>query len=185
MPGHPLQQWPVRGRRRALLLLVMAAVLPLVLAAVVQPLREGDPGGESIVAFELAGSVDRAEEILSTWRAAGVLDEAKAIQIFDVVYPLVYTAALAGCCLAAAGAWTRSGRARLQAAGIVAAWVALAAAGFDYVENVGLAVSLWDEPASPWPQLALVAGLLKFAATAVALMYSLSGVVAWRIASRP
>jgi hypothetical protein len=58
------------------------------------------------------------------------------------------------------------------------AWVALAAAVFDYIENVGLAVSLWGEPASPWPQLAFGAAVLKFTATGLALLYALSGVVA-------
>jgi hypothetical protein len=145
---------------------------------VVKPLHEDEPGGESIVAFELAGSVDRANEILDTWRAEGVLEDARAIQIFDLVYPLVYAAALAGGCVAAAGAWRRAGRAGLASAGIAGAWLALAAAGFDYVENLGLGISLWGEPVSPWPQVSLVAAVLKFTAIAVTLLYALSGIVA-------
>ena len=155
----------------------LAALLPTVLGAIVQPLHEGDPGGESIIDFELAGSVERTEEILATWRAEGVLDDAKAIQIFDLIYPLVYAAALAGGCIAAAGAWQRAGRPRLAAAGIAMAWVAFAAAGFDYVENLGLGISLWGDPASPWPQLAFGAAVLKFAAIYSALLYALAGVV--------
>ena len=58
------------------------------------------------------------------------------------------------------------------------AWVAFAAAGFDYVENLGLGVSLWDEPAPPWPQVAFAAAVLKFAAIGLALLYALSGIVA-------
>jgi hypothetical protein len=176
--SHPLQRWP-RGRRGlALACVVVAALVPTVLGAVVKPLHEDKPGGEGIVDFELAGSVGRANEILDTWRAEGVIDDAKAIQTFDLVYPLIYAAALAGGCLAAAGAWRRAERPRLAATGIAVAWVAFAAAAFDYVENLGLGVSLWDEPASPWPQLALVAALLKFSAIALALLYALSGTVA-------
>jgi hypothetical protein len=145
----------------------------------VQPLHEGDPGGESIVDFELAGSVQRADEILSTWRAEGVLDDAKAIQVFDLLYPLIYAGALAGGCVAAAGAWARAGRPRIAAAGIAMAWVAFAAAGFDYVENLALDISLWNEPASPWPQLALGAAVLKFGAIWLALLFALSGGIAW------
>lgn len=63
-------------------------------------------------------------------------------------------------------------------AGIAMAWVAFAAAGFDYVENLGLGISLWHEPASPWPQLALAAAGLKFTAIVLALLYALSGPVA-------
>jgi len=163
---------------------VIAAVLPLVLGQVTTPLHEDEPGGESIIDFELAGSVDRANEILAKWRAEDVIDEAKAIQIFDFVYPLIYATALAGGCIAAAVAWRRTGRSRLAATGITMAWVAFAAAAFDYVENIGLDISLWDEPASPWPQLSYVAALLKFAASYLALLYALSGIIAWFAARR-
>ena len=175
---HPLQRWPRNRRGLALACVAVAALLPAVLGAVVKPLHEDDPGGKSIVDFELAGSVERAEEILATWRAEGVVDDAKAIQTFDLLYPLIYAAALAGGCLAAAAAWGRARRPRLAAAGIAMAWVACAAAGFDYVENLGLGVSLWDEPATPWPQLAFVAAVLKFAAIGLSLLYAVSGPIA-------
>jgi hypothetical protein len=64
------------------------------------------------------------------------------------------------------------------------AWVAFAAAALDYIENLGLAVSLWGDPASPWPQLSAAAATLKFAAIALCLLYALSGVLAALIAGR-
>jgi hypothetical protein len=176
--GHPLARRPRRHRRAALLCVIVAALLPTVLGAVVKPLHEDRPGGKSIVDYELAGSVGKAQEILATWRREDVLDDAKAIQVFDFLYPLIYATALAGGCVAAAGAWARRGRPRLAAAGTALAWVAFAAAGFDYVENVGLDVSLWGHPASPWPQLALAGAVLKFACIALALAYGLSGLAA-------
>jgi len=175
---HPFERRPRRRRRLLLGCLIAAAVLPLVLTAVSHPLNEDEPGGRSIVDFELAGSVSEAEEVLAVWRAEDVVDDAKAIQIFDLVYPLIYAAALAGACIAAAGAWRRAGRTGLAALGVAMAWVAFAAAGFDYVENLGLDISLWDEPASPWPQISLVAAVLKFALSTAALLYALSGLVA-------
>jgi len=174
---HLLQSWPRQHRRVALVCVILAALLPTVVGAVVKPLHEGVSGGESIIDLELAGSVERTEEILATWRAEGVLDEAKAIQVFDLLYPLVYATALAGGCIAASRGWQRAGRSRLATAGIAMAWVAFGAAGFDYVENLGLGISLWGDPASPWPQVALVAALLKFAAIYSALLYALSGIV--------
>ena len=165
-------------------LVSLAAILPLVLSALTTPLAENEPGGETIIDFELAGSVDRTNEILATWRSAGVIDEAKAIQIFDVVYPLIYTAAIAGACIAAAGAWRRAGRPGLARAGAAMAWVAFSAAIFDYIENVGLAVALWDEPASPWPEIAFVAAVLKFTASYLALLYALTGIAAALLARR-
>ena len=170
---HPLERWPAHHRRQALIGVCVVTLAITVAGAIDQPLGDRD-----IVDFELAGSVGEAKEILATWRAEGVIGEAKAIQLFDLVYPLIYSSALAGLCLAAAGAWRRLGRPRAAALGTAMAWAALAAAGFDYVENVGLAVSLWHEPASPWPQVSAVAASLKFAAIAAALLYALSGPVA-------
>ena len=181
---HPFQRWPRQHRRAALICVALAALLPTVLGAVVKPLHEDEPGGKSIIDFELAGSVERTEEILATWRREGVIDEAKAIQIFDLIYPLIYAAALAGGCIAAVGAWERARRPRLANAGIAMAWVAFAAAGFDYVENLGLGISLWGDPASPCPQLAFVAAILKFAGIYSSLLYALSGVVAAFLARR-
>lgn len=175
---HPFQRRPADRRRGALIILVALALLPLLVGELIKPLHENAPGGESIIAFELAGSPERAQEILAQWRAQDVIDAAKAIQLFDLVYPLIYAVALAGGCVAAAGAWARAGRERLAAAGIAMAWVAFAAAGFDYVENLGLGISLWGEPAAPWPQVAFGAAVLKFAAIWLALLYALSGTVA-------
>ena len=57
---HPFQTWPRTRRRLALVCMTALAVLPVALGTVVHPLHEDKPGGESIVDFELAGSVDRA-----------------------------------------------------------------------------------------------------------------------------
>ena len=179
---HPFERWPRKRRRLALVVAIVAAILPLALSSATTPLAEDEPGGRTIIDFELAGSVDEAEEILATWSAAGVIDDAKAIQIFDLVFPLIYCGALAGACVAAAGAWSRAGRPSLARLGIGMAWVAFAAAAFDYIENVGLAVSLWGDPASPWPQLAWVAAVLKFTASGLALAYALTGGVGWLLA---
>ncbi|HEU4706077.1 MAG TPA: hypothetical protein VFS64_02695 [Solirubrobacterales bacterium] len=175
---HPLQRRPRRHRRLAFACLAALALLPLVLGTVLHPLHEDRPGGEDIVAFELAGSVERAQEIVTTWEAEGVIEEAKAIQLSDFLYPLIYAGALAGACIAASGAWRRLGRERIAAAGIAMAWVAVAAAAFDYVENLGLDISLWGEPASPWPEVARIAALLKFGAIGLSLAYGLTGLAA-------
>ena len=171
---HPFQRWPASHRRATLILAAGASVLFLVAAVVAQPL----PAGSDIVDFELAGSAARTQEILDVWRAEDAIGTAKALQLADLVFPLVYAGALAGACLAASGAWRRAGRPRAAATGVALAWVAFAAAGFDYVENLGLAVSLWGDPATPWPQIAMVAAVAKFAAIAATLLYAAAGLVA-------
>ena len=170
MRTHPFQTWPHRRRHAAFGVVLGTTLVITVLAAVASPL----PQDATIIDFELAGSVERTEEILADWRAEGVTGDAEGIQLFDLVYPLIYGAALAGACVAAAGAWARAGRPRLAAAGVAMAWAATAAVAFDYVENLGLAVSLWGDPASPWPQLAFAAAVLKFAGSALALLFALA-----------
>lgn len=165
-------------RGRALVGLALLALLPAVLDAIFDPLHAGEPGGFGIIAFELAGSVDNAEEILARWRAEDVIGMAKTIQLVDLVYPFVYAFALAGGCLAAGRAWERAGRPSPARLGIPLAAAALAAVAFDLVENLGIAVSLWGDPASPWPQLTLVAALVKFTLIAVTLLFALSGLMA-------
>ena len=181
---HPFESWPRKHRRLALIAVIVAAILPLALSSATTPLAEDEPGGRTIIDFELAGSVDETEEILATWRAQGVIDNAKEVQLFDLVYPLIYASALAGVCVAAAGAWRRTRRPSLARVGIAMAWVAFAAAVFDYIENLGLAVSLWGDPASPWPQLAWAAAILKFTCSTAALLFGLTGAVAWLLARR-
>jgi hypothetical protein len=180
---HPLERWPTRHRRLAAILVIAVALAPSIASPIVEPLHEGETG-EGIVQFEFAGSVDRAQEILDTWRAEGVLDQAAFIQGVDLLYPLIYGAALVAGCVAAAGAWRRAGRPRVADACVVVAWIAPAAVLFDYVENLGLTVSLLGEPASPWPQLAFAAAALKFATIALALLFALSGFVALAVRSR-
>jgi hypothetical protein len=180
---HPFETRPRKRRRLLLICFTVAAVLPVALGAVTKPLHE-DVTGESIVDFELAGSVDRATDILAAWESEDVIGDAKAIQVFDLVYPLIYSFALAGLCVGAAGAWRRRGYDGWARIGIAMAWVAFAAAAFDYVENLGLMISLWDEPHSPWPQVSKAAAIVKFTGIYASLAYALTGIVAWALSTR-
>jgi hypothetical protein len=171
---HPFEHFPRSGRRRALLALIGAAIaMSVVLALLDAPLRASDEGGT--VPLEVAGSTDRAAEIKDAWRADGVLDDGAFIDGLDFLYAPLYAAALAGGCVAAAGTFRRLGRERLASAGIAIAWLASAAAVFDWAENIALAAILLDEPASPWPVVALVAAIPKFACSTTALLYALAG----------
>ncbi len=170
---HPFERWPRTGRRRALVLVIAAAIaMQVVLALLDGPLRDS---GDGTVAFEVAGSAERAGEIVDNWRAEDLLANAAFIDGLDFLFALLYTAAIAGGCVAAAGVWRSRGRTRLAAAGIGIAWAASAAAAFDWTENVALAVILLDEPTSPWPAIALGAAIPKFAGAWAGLLYALSG----------
>jgi hypothetical protein len=172
--SHPFESFPRTGRRRALIALIAAAIAMFIVLTVLDaPLRATDEGGT--VSLEVAGTTDRATEIKEAWRADGVLDDGAFIDGLDFLYAPLYTAALAGGCVAAAGTFRRLGRERLARAGIAIAWLASAVTIFDWTENVALATVLLDEPTSPWPAVALVAAIPKFAGSTVALLYALAG----------
>ena len=182
--SHPFQRWPRDHRRVALICISVIAFLPVFLGPAVKPLHEDKPGGESIVAFEFAGSVDRAAEIKETWRAEGVSATRRRSSSSTSSIRSSTRRRSPGCASRRRVRGERLGKASFSALGIAMAWVAFLAAGFDYVENLGLDISLWGDPASPWPQLSAVAATLKFAAIALCLLYALSGAVAALIASR-
>lgn len=163
-------------------MIAAALTLFIVLTVLDAPLRATDEGGT--VPLEVAGSTERAKEIKEAWRAEGLLDDGAFIDGLDFLYAPLYAAALAGACVAAAGTFRRLGREGLARAGIVIAWLATAAAVFDWIENIALAAVLLDEPASPWPAVALAASIPKFAGTTVALLYGLAGGLA-ALARRP
>jgi hypothetical protein len=170
---HPFEHWPRTRRRRALLLLIAAAIaMQVVLAVLDGPLRDT---GDGTVDFEVAGSTQHAGEIVDNWRAHDLLANAAFIDGLDFLFALLYAAAIAGGCVAAAGAWRSRGRKRLAAVGIGLAWAASAAAAFDWAENVALAITLLDGPTSPWPAIALGAAIPKFAGAWAGLLYALVG----------
>jgi hypothetical protein len=153
--------------------LIGAAIAMWVLLALLDgPLRDS---GDGTVDFELAGSTERAGQIVDNWRAHDLLANAAFIDGIDFLFAPLYAAAIAGGCLAAAGAWRSQGHRRLAALGIGLAWAASAAAAFDWIEDVALAVSLLDVPTSPWPAIALGAAIPKFACAWAGLLYALSG----------
>lgn len=149
--------------------------MQVLLAVLDSPLRET---GNGTVDFEVAGTAERAGEIVSSWRANGVLEDAAFIDGLDFLFAPLYAAAIAGGCVAASSAWRRSGRDGVARAGIAIAWLASAAALFDWIEDVALAVVLLHEPVSPWPAVALAASIPKFAGAWAGILFALSGAAA-------
>ncbi|PID53892.1 MAG: hypothetical protein CSB46_05530 [Micrococcales bacterium] len=97
------------------------------------------------------------------------------MMLIDLVYPVVYAAALV---LALRWAVARAGYPRwLRGATLVPA----AAAVLDYVENIGLIRQLWGRQAGEgWAAVAFVAAAGKFALIGVAI----AGVLALAVLSR-
>jgi hypothetical protein len=164
------------NRRQGLWVLgIAAAVLFLVLAAL--DLRMQSTGGPGIVGFELAGSTDRATQIMGEWGQTGQ-DAARISLWIDFVYLIAYGGFLALAILAVRDAARRRGWESYARFGAAIAVLPIVAALCDAVEDVGLLVLLDGHGASRIPPVATAFALLKFAALAVALAYLLAGLVA-------
>ena len=147
---HPLEFLPEK-LRMPLLVFFFAAALAIALV-----FRFFDvPGG--IVAYEMAGNVKNAADLLKTWDEAARLKAAFGLG-FDYLFMPVYALGISLWTLLAAGRHTGW----LKSLGSVAGWGAFVAASFDAVENAALWQILSRGAADPWPMIAAVCASVKF-----------------------
>jgi hypothetical protein len=159
-------------RRRGLIASGIAAVI-LLLAMSPAEERMMDAGGPGVVSFELAGSQDRADEILSEWGEDGQDAARESLWVdfgFLVAYGLFLTLALAAVRdMAGERGWRR-----LTAIGAVVVSFGALAAAFDALENICLLLTL-DGSGAAFPLLATIFAGCKFVLLAGAIAYLLSG----------
>lgn len=168
-------------RARALVLLAIAVVA---LLAAMKPAEDRmTENGPGIVAFELAGSADRSQEIQDEWGEDG-RDAARQQLWIDYGFMLAYGAFLV---LAAAAtrdlARSREWQ-RLVAVGAIAVPAGGIAAGCDAIENACLLLTLGG--AGGWaPVTATLFATAKFALLAIALAYIFAGLGGRLLNRRP
>lgn len=163
-------------RRKGLWLLGIAtAVVFLALALIDRQIQES--GGPGIIPFELAGSTDRATEILAEWGQEGK-DWAKLSLYLDFLYLIAYGGFFALAVLAIRDAAQRRGWERFARHGARIAVLPIVAAACDAAENVGLLVVVEGYAETPAPLLATAFALAKFVAMTVAWAYLLGGLAA-------
>jgi hypothetical protein len=169
-------------RRRVLWLLSFATLTQLraFLTLERQMKRTGGPG---IIPFELAGSTERAREIVDTWGPRGQAAARKSL-FLDYLFPPIYAVLQALACDAVADGFARRGRRLLATAGLPIGWAQLAAPVFDYVENTALLLVLAGRTGRT-PRVARRAALVKFALTSLGQGYILlggldAGLARWR-----
>jgi hypothetical protein len=156
--------------------LIASGAVALVIggALVALDARMMDAGGPGIVGFELAGSEDRAVEILADWGEDGT-DAAKASLWLDYAYIVAYGTFLILAAVATRDLARRRGWDRMASFGLVAAPLAAAAAVFDAIENVGLLLAVNEHGGALAPRLAQVCAIVKFVLLAVTIAYLLAG----------
>jgi len=164
-------------RRRWLIGSGVATVV-LYVVLIVLDRKLTDTGGPSIVAFELAGSEERAAEILAEWGSSG-RDHARSSLWIDFPFMLAYGAFLTLAALATRDFARQHGRRALATAGVAAPLAAAATAGFDALENVFLLLTLGGHGGRAGPAIAAAAASVKFLLLAATIVYLL-----WGLASR-
>jgi pimeloyl-ACP methyl ester carboxylesterase len=159
-----------RTTRRSLLWVLGALAVALLAVLAVIDERMWDAGGPGIVGFELAGSEDSAREILAEWGEEG-RDAARLSLWLDFPYLVVYGAFWALAAAAIRDLARRRDWSRYAAAGSVAIVLAVVAALFDAVENVGLLLTVDEQGGALSPRLAMVAASGKFVLIGVVIAY--------------
>lgn len=146
------------------------------LAAWVPFMLIGEP--DEMVRLQLAGSESRASDIVSGWSPTETVDMA-FLQGVDAVHLLAY-----GVLLAAAAVWAgRQFRGRASRWAPLAAWLALAAALFDAVENVGMIAMIRGHIDAPVPNITTAFAVAKFSMFFVVVPFVAAGLAA-RLRSR-
>ncbi len=161
-------------RRRLWIWGLVALALFAVLAVFDVQMR--DAGGPGIIGFELAGSEERAREILADWGDDG-RDAARWSLWLD--YPFLIANAIFWtlAVLAVRDAATARRQTRFARFGTAIARFPLAAATLDAMENVGLLLTLGRHAGDFAPRLAAIAATGKFIFSGVALLFVIAGLV--------
>lgn len=123
-----------------------------------------------IISFELAGSVEKTQRIIDSWDQDARLNAAFSLG-FDYLFMVLYSTTIALACLWG-GRVLHARNMPGYMIGILLAWGVWLAAVLDGIENFALSLSLFNTPAAPWPQVALISAILKFVLIFLGLIFT-------------
>ena len=164
---HPLAAIPSDKRARVFVPLLIATLVITFLFRFIGPAQP------TIVDFELAGSVPKAQAIIDAWNENDRIRAGFSLG-FDYLYMPVYSTTIAVACVMAAGVWKRTAWHTL---GLLLAWGLWIAAVSDATENLALLTELLGRNVAPWPQIAQICATIKFGLILLGLLYVVAGVV--------
>ena len=165
-PGRwPRFFWPLLGL--TVLLIFVFAVSGAALTTKAAPY--------GVVSFELAGSVENAQKILTSWDADAQIRAAFGLGL-DFLFMVLYAITIAfGCGMAARVLQRRNWP--LARWGNLLAWAVILAALLDVIENLALTIVLFGNITSPWPEIARWCAIPKFVLIFIGIVYVLYGAV--------
>ena len=171
---HPFQNLGSERRGLFLVLLVLTLLVMGAMNVLGSPLiNSAAPFG--IISFELAGSSQRAAEILASWDHDAQLYAALNLGL-DFLFMVLYSTTIGlGCIWAsdvlAVNNWP------LEKIGLPLAWGQWLAALLDALENIALIVILLSTGLSPWSELARIFAIVKFGLVFLGMVYVFLGLV--------
>jgi hypothetical protein len=155
--------WPLLGLTIVLMIIFGISGAPLTTTVA--------PYG--VVSFELAGSVEKTDLILSSWDAAAHLRAAFGLGL-DYLFMAVYASTIALGCGIAAQVMKRT-EWPLGSWGSILSWAVILAAILDSIENLALTMLIFGSLASPWPEIARWCAILKFVLIFIGIVYVIYG----------
>ena len=179
---HPLESIPSSSRKFLFFAFLVGTLILFAIFRVLDAPLQTPAAPKGIVSFELAGTSEKAFQILVSWepddqvgdniiQPSGKLFAAFGLGI-DYLFMPVYATALALGILLAAGrhdGWFATFGAWLG-------WGAYTAAIFDAVENFALVqILLMNQIWSLYPKVAAISATLKFGLLALGLVFALVG----------
>lgn len=174
MITHPLTAIPLGKRTRVFAPLLIATLIITLLFRFIGPAQP------TIVDFELAGSVDKAAQIINAWNETDRIRTGFSLG-FDYLYMPAYSTTIALACVMAAGVVKRK---TWYSIGLLLAWGLWLAALFDAIENLALFTELLGSNVAPWPSVAQSCATIKFGLILLGLLYVIVGVLAKVFARR-
>jgi len=171
---HPLNAIPSNKRARVFVPLLIATLVITFLFRFIGPAQP------TIVDFELAGSVPKAQAIIDAWNQTDRIRAGFSLG-FDYLYMPVYSTTIALGCILAAGVLSKRA---WHSIGLLLAWGLWVAALFDAIENLALFTELLGNNVAPYPQIAQICATIKFGLILLGLLYAIAGVVAKVVARK-
>jgi hypothetical protein len=155
--------------------LIVSGIALVALFLAMAPAEEQmQENGQGMVTFELAGSQERADEILDEWGDSGQ-DAARESLLIDFAFLLAYGTFLTLAVAAVRDGLSRRGQSRLAVVGTIVVSFGAIAAAFDAMENACLLLVL-DGGGHAFPVLASIFAATKFAFVVGAIAYLIVGI---------
>ena len=151
-------------------LFIVLAILQTILFQILGAPLQTAVAPQGIISFEFAGTLARADAIVSSWDPMSQMLAALGLGL-DFLYPVLYAAAIGLSCLAAAPYLP----APVAKAGPWLARGMVAAAALDYVENISLIRLLFGTEQAFWAPLAWGCAAVKFALVLLGILFALAG----------